>query len=161
MLSPGCPGVLNVIKMLKCIGSLAIAPACLLTGCGGSLTPLPIVKVSHGGTLVSLPNGRGFAEIVVETTVAGKSGPHAQVRSRIVVYFFQPDGTSGMNPAPTGVKVRLGRGKTGPVFDLSPQPKEAGMYATETSNSPYPDGFNGQLDFKVNGEDVHVVFFLL
>jgi hypothetical protein len=135
-----------------------IVPVCLLAGCGSSPTELPVAKSAHGGNLVSLPSGRGFAEILVESAAPGSGGRKAQIEPRVVAYFFQPDGTSEMNPGPTEVKVKVGTGEKSAVVDLSPQPKEAGKYASEPGT--YPDGFNGQLDAKVNGEAVQVSFVL-
>jgi hypothetical protein len=143
--------------MFKSICCLLIVPACLLAGCGGSPKELPVAKSAHGGNLVSLPGERGFVEILVETGAAG-AGRKAQVNSRIVAYFFQPDGASEMSPGPSEVKVKVGTGEKSPVADLSPDPKAAGKYASEPGE--YPDGFNGQLNAKVNGEDVQVSFVL-
>ena len=56
------------------------------------------------------------------------------------------------------MKIRMGRQPTDSVFDLSPQPKEAGKYAS--GRCGYHVGFNGQLDFKANGENVAVPIFL-
>jgi len=143
--------------MLKSLCYLMIVPACLLAGCGGSPKELPVAKSAHGGNLVSLPGDRGFVEILVESGAAG-GGRKAQVKPRIIAYFFQPDGTTEMSPGPTEVKVKVGTGEKSAVVDLSPQPKEAGKYASEPGT--YPDGFNGQLDGKVNGEAVQVSFTL-
>jgi hypothetical protein len=63
-----------------------------------------------------------------------------------------------MSPGPTEVKVKMGTAEKSPVVDLSPEPKEAGKYASEPGS--YRDGFNGQLDAKVNGEAVQVSFVL-
>jgi hypothetical protein len=142
--------------MLKSICCLMIVPACLLAGCGGSPKELPVAKSAHGGNLVSLPGGRGYVEILVEA--AGDGGRKAQVKSQIVAYFFQPDATSELTPAPTDVKVKLGTGEKSAVVSLSPEPKAAGKYASEPGT--YPDGFNGQLNAKVNGEDIQVSFVL-
>jgi len=143
--------------MLKSICCLMILPTCLLVGCGGSPAELPVAKSAHGGHLVTLPGGKGYAEIIVEAATAG-GGRKAQVKPRIVAYFFQPDGTSELSPGPTEVKVKLGTGEKSPVVDLSPEPKEAGNYASEPGT--YPEGFNGQLDAKVNGEAVQASFVL-
>jgi hypothetical protein len=134
-----------------------ILPTSLLVGCGGSPAELPVAKSAHGGHLVTLPGGKGYAEILVESAAAG-GGRKAQVKPRIVAYFFQPDGTSELSPGPTEVKVKLGTGEKSPVVDLSPEPKEAGKYASEPGT--YPEGFNGQLDAKVNGEAVQASFVL-
>jgi hypothetical protein len=107
--------------MLKSICCLMILPTCLLVGCGGSPAELPVAKSAHGGHLVTLPGGKGYAEIIVEAATAG-GGRKAQVKPRIVAYFFQPDGTSELSPGPTEVKVKLGTGEKSPVVDLSPEP---------------------------------------
>ncbi len=108
--------------------------------------------------MISLPGGKGFAEILVDSEAAGGGGRKAQVKSRIVAYFFQADGTTELNPGPTEVKVKVGTGEKSPVVDLSPQPKESGKYASEPGN--LPDGFKGELDAKVNGEAAQVPFVI-
>ena len=143
--------------MLKSVSCLMIMLAGVIAGCGGAPKELPVAKSAHGGHLVTLPDGRGFAEILVESAAsAGKRGGKAQAQPRIVAYFFQPDGTTEMTPGPSDVRVKLGTAETSPVVDLSPQPKESGKYASEPGT--YRDGFNGQLDAKVNGEAVQVSF---
>jgi len=145
--------------MLKRSYFLIIVLASLLAGCGSSFTQVPVVRSTHGGTLVSLPKGRGFVEILIETEVAGEDERLSQIQPRLVVYLFRPDGASGTNSGLSEVKIRMGRQPGDSVFDLSPQPKEAGKYASGPCG--YHHGFNGQLDFKANGEDVVVPFFLL
>ena len=67
--------------MPKSICFLMIVPACLFAGCGGSPKELPVAKSAHGGNLVSLPNDRGFVEILIESTTGGSGGRKAEVKT--------------------------------------------------------------------------------
>lgn len=77
-------------------------------------------------------------------------------KARILAYFYQPDGTTLMSPPPSDVRVQVGIDDKSPAVELSPQPKEAGLFASEPGM--YPDGFRGQVEAKVNGEPVKVPF---
>ena len=129
-----------------------------IAGCGGgSPKELPIAKAAHGGTIVTLPGGQGFAEVLVESVAVDKKGGKNQFKPRIVAYFFQPDGTSEMSPGPTDVKVKIGTGENSKVVDLSKDSKEAAKYATAPSGE-IPEGFVGELDANVNGTAAQVPF---
>ena len=67
----------------------------LIAGCGGSATSRSAAP-PHGGSLVDLPEGRGYVEILKQTA-PGKAG-----RSSIVVYFLDPD-KNAMTPVPSAV----------------------------------------------------------
>ncbi len=144
--------------MLRRSYGLITTLAFLLAGCGSLFTQEPVVRLSHGGTLVSLPKGRGFAEILIETEFVGEDGRLAHIEPRLVIYFFRPDGTIETNSGLSEVKIRMGRQPGDAVFDLSPQPKVAGKYASRPCGHHF--GFNGELDFKADGADVAVPFFL-
>ena len=92
--------------------------------------------------MLTLPGGRGFAEILIDSGAAAGGKSRTQSKTRIVAYFYQPDGTSEMSPGPSDVKVKVGTGEKSPVLDLSPLPKESGKYASEPGT--FPDGFRGR-----------------
>ncbi len=106
--------------------------------------------------MFAFPEDRGFVEIKTDRE-AGPRGSRAPVtKARILAYFYQPDGTSTMSPAPGDVKVQVGTDDKAPAVALVPQPKEAGLFASEPGT--YPEGLRGQVEAKVNGEAVKVPF---
>jgi hypothetical protein len=130
-----------------------------LAGCGGSPQALP--PPSHDGAMFELPGGKGFFEIKTEeeaTTSRGsksKTGP----TNTILVYFYQPDRTTEMSPAPTDVTVKVGFGPESPAVPLSPRAKGADSPSGFASTpGPYPSGFRGQLSAKIGGEAVEAPF---
>jgi hypothetical protein len=127
----------------------------VIAGCGGfSPKELPVAKSAHGGTMVPLPDDRGFAEILVESGPVGKKGDPTKIKPKIVAYFFQSDGTTAMSEGPADVKIKLGADESGRVVDLAPDQKEAGKFASAAGD--YPDGFAGQLETSINGTAVKV-----
>ncbi len=122
-----------------------------IAGCGGAPKELPVAKSAHGGALVPLSNGQGFAEVLVDSAAVGKRGGKTQFKPRIVAFFYQADGSTEMNPGPTEVKIKIGMGDDARTVDLAPEAK-AGRYASAAGD--YPEGFAGRLEAKVNGEAV-------
>jgi hypothetical protein len=142
----------SAIKLLA-----AVFPACLLIGCGGESSPSQsAVTPPHGGHIFAFPENRGFVEIKTDRATASRGSRAPATKARILAYFYQPDGTTAMTPAPSDVRVRLGTGDDGSVVALAPEPKEAGLFASEPG--AYPEGFRGQIEAKVNGEPIKVQF---
>jgi hypothetical protein len=135
----------------------AIFPACLFIGCAGELPPSPsALSPPHEGHMFALPENRGFVEIKTDRPTASRGSREPAVSARILAYFYKPDGTTLMSEAPSDVKVHIGIDENGAVVALAPQPKEAGLFASEPG--AYPEGFRGQIEAKVNGEPVKVPF---
>ena len=135
----------------------AIFPACLLIGCGGESSPSQSALPSpHGGHMFAFPENKGLVEIKTDRETASRGSRTPATKARILAYFYQPDGTTVMSPAPIDVKVQLGIDDKSPAVALAPQPKEAGLFASEPGT--YPEGFRGQIEAKVNGEPVKVPF---
>jgi hypothetical protein len=130
--------------------------ASAIVGCGGAPAAGPVAKSAHGGTLVTLPDGQGLAEVLVESAAAGRGGrkAKAQAGTKIVAYFLQSDGMDAMSPGPTQTRIKIGMGDKGRVIDLAAEPKEVGKYASAIGL--YPDGFVGQLEATLNGRAVQV-----
>jgi hypothetical protein len=79
-------------------------------GCGGAghdQRAAVGVVASHGGTLLTLPGGKGFVELVVEPATP-KS---AKTPGALAAYFLKADGTGPIDPTPTGVTFTPERGK--------------------------------------------------
>src|SRR5271166_2707560 len=100
-----------------------LLPVCLFAGCGGSTSQSSLPAAPHQGTLVTLPGGSGFAEIVLDSAAAAGDNRRSQAKPRIVAYFYQPDGTTAMSPGPSEVKVKVGTGEKSPILNLSSLPK--------------------------------------
>jgi hypothetical protein len=134
--------------------------ALLLAGCGSVGAPqLALPSPSHGGTMVALPGAQGYVELKTESEDPPRGGRTQERKSQIVAFFYQADGTSPLTPAPSDVIVKVGTGDKSPTVPLSP----AGQGSDSTNRfaskpGPYPDGFQGQLEAKLNGQPVQVTF---
>ena len=137
-----------------------IVPAFLLIGCGGesSMPSQSALAAPHGGHMVALPENRGVVEIKSDRPTAPRGSRTPATKGRILAYFYQADGSTRMSPAPTDVKIQLGVNDKTPPVVLAPEPKEAGLFASEPGM--YPDGFRGQIEAKINGEPVKAPFMI-
>jgi hypothetical protein len=105
--------------------------------------------------MFALPDQKGFFEIRTEGGVPKARGSRAQAASNsLVVYFYQPDGTTELRPAPTDVTVKVGTGSGSPVVLLTPQARTG--FASPPGH--FPSGFRGQLNARINGETVESTF---
>ncbi len=133
--------------------TLAMALCQSFTGCGGSPEAVPLP--AHNGTMISLPDKKGFFEIDTELdSNAGRGSRSKGGTKSILVHFYQPDGQSEMNPAATDVTVKVGSGSNRSVVTLSP--KTSGGFAS--SPGSFPSGLRGQLNAKIGGEAVEAQF---
>jgi hypothetical protein len=142
--------------MLRAVIGMLLIPIGSLCGCGGSAPEFPVSSAPHGGKIVVLPNSHGFVELTVDRPAPSKGSRTAVVKSRIIAYFFQADGTTAMSPAPTDVKVMLGVAGSGTAVNLTPQSAEPGQFASEPGD--YPDELRGQIEFQLNGKPVQATF---
>jgi hypothetical protein len=102
-----------------------------------------------------LPDKKGYFEIRTEGGEPIGRGSQAKASANsLVVYFYLPDGTTALSPAPTDVTVKIGTGSGSPVVALAPQAK--GGFASAPGH--YPSSFRGQLTAKINGEAVETMF---
>jgi hypothetical protein len=123
-------------------------------GCGGTSAPsgTPLPAAQHGGNIVALSNAKGFAELMIEKGKPVKG----ETKTRLLAYFYQPDGTSAMTPAPSDVKVHLGAAGQGTDVKLTSQTTPTGLFASEPGQ--YPDELRGQIELTVGGEPVKTDF---
>jgi len=103
----------------------------------------------HGGNLIALPSDKGFAELMTERNAARGKGAKT---TRILAYFYQPDGKTALSPAPTDVKVRLG----GSDVKLAPKSDSPGLYASEPDQ--FPDELRGDLELTCGGAPLQAPF---
>jgi hypothetical protein len=140
--------------MRPVLEALVLCSILVIGGCGGSgdtSTPLPAAQ--HGGNIMPLPGGKGFAELLVERKTSGGKSPS---KTRLVAYFYQPDGSTALTPAPSDVKVRLGMADKGTDVTLTSQTSPAGIFASEPGE--FPDELRGQIELKYGGEPLKTTF---
>jgi hypothetical protein len=103
-----------------------------------------------------LSDNKGFFEIKTEGDELKGRGSKAKkgATNSLVVYFYQPDGTTEINRAPTDVTVTVGTGTGSPVVTLAPQDK--GGFASPPGH--FPSAFRGQLSAKLDGQTVEATF---
>jgi hypothetical protein len=134
-----------------------ILPLVFVWGCGQSPSESKFVSPPHGGSFLALPESQGTVELKNERGAPQPKGSRkAQSNSRIIAYFYGPDSTAAMSPAPTDVRVTLGAAGSGTVVNLAPQPNEPGAFASEPGI--YPDELRGQIDLQLNGKPVQAPF---
>lgn len=142
--------------MHRLVIAVCILPVGLLCGCGGSTSQATLPSPRHGGNLVELPESLGFAELGIERGLSPKGAQKGRNLSRIVAYFYQPDATTALSPAPTDVKVTLGAGGQGTGVALVPQTKQPGQFASEPG--VYRDELRGKIFLQLDGKPVEAVF---
>jgi hypothetical protein len=122
-----------------------------LGGCGGSASQPTVVASPHGGEMIELPDARGFVELITEGQTS-TAGSRKGIKTRITAYFYQPDSTTSMSPAPKDVKVVLGD----VTVKLAPQPAVPGAFRSEPGD--YSHELRGHIEFDVEGKNVHANF---
>ena len=125
-------------------------------GCSSRTSSGTTTPAQHGGSVFALSNGGGFVEILVK----GQGEPRGRRRQsrqvQYAAYFYQADGTTPMDPAPTEVQLKIGTSDKATVVHFQPAgtSKPATPGALLSDSGTYPDGFQGELGAKVNGESV-------
>lgn len=131
-----------------------------LAGCSHrSSGTFPTEPPPHGGMLLTLPGGRGFAELLVEQPPA-RSGKDAGRDAVIVAYFLQGDRKSPLEPAPKDVRVAVA---SGPQVPLTPRPhpedpSKAGQFASGVGKYGESGALSGELHADLGGEAVDLPF---
>jgi len=114
-----------------------------LAGCGGPAIPAG-TATPHDGTLVVLPDGRGFAEILK------RPDPSKEGRAQVVIYFL--DGSrKPMNPAPTAARLTLQAAGAKPL-DLQP----AADSSLESPGFADTGEVAGKLSATIEGKEISV-----
>ena len=75
--------------MFKNAYRVFIVLACAIAGCSGSPKELPVAKSAHGGTMLTLPDGQSYAEVLVESAVVGKSAAKLNSSRRSSLISFR------------------------------------------------------------------------
>jgi hypothetical protein len=135
--------------------------ACCVPGCGGS-DSRALPHAGHGGRVFELPDQKGFFEILVEGGEPGSRGARRKAaagqKTSLAVWFYKPDGTTPMDPAPSEVSLKIGGSDSSPTLALKPAPKDAGKLTSDPG--PYPDNFAGELNATIDGQPVKAPFLL-
>jgi hypothetical protein len=84
-------------RVFNALPGLVVAVA---AGCGTTTSGPTLPAPSHTGTMVALPDAKGFFEIKVEIPDATRAARSRQRALTIVAYFYQSDGTTAMSPPP-------------------------------------------------------------
>jgi hypothetical protein len=140
--------------MRRVFEAFVLCSSLVLGGCGGSgsSSTATAPAAQHGGNVVTLPGGKGFAELLID-----KSNPvKVASKTRLLAYFYQPDGTSALTPAPSDVKVRLGSAESGKDVKLTAQSAPAGLFASEPGQ--FRDELRGELELTLGGEPLQTAF---
>jgi hypothetical protein len=142
--------------MRRVFVGLLLCSAFIACGCSAGVTSSTSLMpaAQHGGNILPLPGGKGFAELLIERGAPSKA--KTPTTSRLVAYFYQPDGTSALSPPPSDVKIHLGSADRGTDVKLTSQTTPAGQYASEPGQ--YPDTLAGQIDLTLGGEPVQASF---
>jgi hypothetical protein len=142
--------------MRRAFAALVLCSAFVGSGCGVVGTSQAVLPApQHGGNILALPGGKGFAELLVERGSPPK-GKAAASTTRLLAYFYQPDGTSTLAPPPTDVKLRLGEADKGTDVKLTSQTSPAGQLASEPGQ--YPSELRGELACTLGAEPVQAPF---
>jgi hypothetical protein len=130
------------------VSILAVVLACSLHGCG--VSPITVPGAKNDGAMVPLPDKRGFVEVRVDGGGGrGTRGGRGKAELKtIVVYFYGPDGSTEMSPAPTGVTLKIDKD---PAVPLTPQ-ATGGAFASKPGD--FPNGFRGTLAAEIGGQSI-------
>lgn len=139
--------------MRRQLGMIFGLTAACAAGCGGSGPPATRgVPASHGGTLLPLPDGSGFVEVVVEPDNPKGGGPKA--KGRLVMFFLNRDGSGPPTPAPAGVTFTDDAGKT---YPLSPKAAaDSARFESAAATFPVGRDLSGELKATTGGRAVSI-----
>ena len=140
--------------------------AALFLGCDSSSprASVAVVDGPHRGTIIPLPDAKGFVELTNEPAV---TNPRKPTPTAIAAYFLQSDAKSPLNPAPTDVKFAIdngagrrarAKGSAAETVPLTPDPKSddpAGASRFASKLGTYPlQNMRGTLIAKISGQEI-------
>jgi hypothetical protein len=152
------------------VATVTLALAALLSGCNSSESPVSVsvARGPHQGTMIRLPEDKGFVELVNEPEVTDRRNPQP---TAIVAYYLQTDAKSPLTPAPLDVTFAIGtgggkgaRGKQGSATSIpldaeakSADPAGASRFASKPG--PYQlSAIRGNLSAKISGQEITTSF---
>lgn len=114
--------------MPKSFLAILLAAAGLIAGCGSPELSSQVLKGTHSGRSIRLPEDKGYVELVNEPIVTDRRNPQP---TSIVAYFFQTDGKSAMSPSPTDVSFQI---------DSDARSRQRDKSAASSSTLPFERG---------------------
>jgi hypothetical protein len=132
------------------IRAASVLLAGLLMGCGGG-TPktLPTTAPPHGGSILNLPDGAGFAEVVVNSLKKGET-----TKSEFSVYFLGPDRTTALAPAPTSATLTLSTPRGERTVEL--KPFNDALISPPAESVLMGHNLDGTLNVEIGGKPVSI-----
>ena len=144
----------------------SLSPGCSPTDSSATITSSPAPP--HRGTMIPLPDSKGFVELLNEPEVGDRRNPEP---TSIVAYFLEPDGKAAMTASPSDVTFVVesatasgGRSKTGSGgrVELSAQPKaDDPLAAARFASKPGPydlTALRGTLSATIGGQQISSTF---
>ncbi|APW64153.1 hypothetical protein [Paludisphaera borealis] len=129
------------------VGLIAVLSIAPLSGCGGGplSTSNPGQPPPHGGSLIHLPDGEGFVEVVKKEA----GGAKASVDKEASFYFLK-DMTTPLSPAPAAGTITIGKKKV--------ELKADGEALVTPSGPPiFPSGgLDGVLTVEIGGKSRNI-----
>jgi hypothetical protein len=153
-------------NILLSIGLAVLSPGCSSTDSAATITSSPVPP--HRGTMIPLPDSKGFVELLNEPEVSDRRHPEP---TSIVAYFLEPDGKAPLIAAPSDVIFVVesatasgGRRNAGSSarVELSAQakaddPLAAGRFASKPG--PYDlTALRGTLSARIAGQQISSAF---
>jgi hypothetical protein len=128
---------------------VALLGAAVLAGCGQQSLSLP-PPPPHGGTAFSLPEGKGFVEVLRQDV------PDQPSQAKLLVYFLDPD-CRPLSSTPGAVAFQP-RGKKGTKVAFSPAGESDAAKAGALASAPFPDAgdVGGILSATIDGKPISV-----
>ena len=135
--------------MKRVINPMAVWAALFLAGCGQATVKLP-PPPPHGGTAYSLPDGKGFIEVLRQEV------PDQPSQAKLVVYFLDAD-CRPLSSTPGAVAFEP-RGKTSMKVAFTPAGASDAANAGALTSAPFPDSgdIGGTLSATIDGKAISV-----
>jgi hypothetical protein len=128
---------------------IALLGAAVLPGCGEQSQSLP-PPPPHGGTAFSLPEGKGFVEVLRQEV---KDQP---TQTQLLLYFMDPE-CRPLSSAPGAVSFQP-RGKKSTKIAFAPAGEAEASKAGALASTPFPDSgdIGGILSATIDGKPISV-----
>jgi hypothetical protein len=123
----------------------------MVLGCGGSAPIATGIGPAHGGSVFTIPGGKGFVELATEAADLKATPP----KRRLLIYFSRPDGSPLPSP-PTDVSVKLLSGDSPVTVALKPDPADPSKFLSEPG--PFEDEGRGEVAATIDGGAVQIPF---
>ena len=157
---------MRIYKFLLAYGLAILSSGCSSTDSSVTITRSPAPPLR--GTMIPLPDSKGFVELVNEPEVSDRRNPEP---TSIVAYFLEPGGDAPMTDSPSDVIFVVesatasgGRPKAGSSgrVELTAQPKaDDPLAAARFASKPGPydlTALRGTLSARIGGQQISATF---